>query len=125
MSESKMPGIPAHNQVELYKRAVIDSFVKLDPRTLMSNFVMFVVEIGAIITTFLWLLALAGHGEAPAGFIGAITIWLWFTVLFANFAEALAEGRGKAQAESLRRMRRDTESKKLINNYKLIKGHEP
>ena len=74
---------------------------------------MFTVEIGSVITTLLWLQALSGHGEASAGFIGAIAAWLWFTVLFANFAEALAEGRGKAQADSLRKMRQDTEAKKL------------
>ena len=67
---------------------------------------MFVVEIGSLLTTALWVQALAGHGEAPAWFIGAVSLWLWFTVLFANFAEAIAEGRGKAQAEALRRMRR-------------------
>ena len=92
----------------LYKRALIDAFLKLDPRTLYRNVVMFTVEIGSVITTLLWIQALAGKGEAPAGFIGAISAWLWFTVLFANFAEALAEGRGKAQADALRKMRRDT-----------------
>ena len=61
---------------------------------------MFVTEVGSLLTTILWIQALAGKGEAPAGFIGAIALWLWFTVLFANFSEALAEGRGKAQAES-------------------------
>ena len=86
---------------------------------------MFTVEIGSIITTLLWLQALGGHGEASAGFIGAIAAWLWFTVLFANFAEALAEGRGKAQAESLRKMRQDTEAKKLYLGYDVEKGREP
>ena len=86
---------------------------------------MFTVEIGSVITTLLWLQALAGKGEAPAGFIGAVSAWLWFTVLFANFAEALAEGRGKAQAESLKKMRRDTEAKKLSPEYTLIHGREP
>ena len=92
----------------LYQRAVIDAVVKLDPRSMIKNPVMFVVEVGSALTTLLWLQALTGNGEAPAGFIGAISAWLWFTVLFANFAEALAEGRGKAQAESLRKMRQDT-----------------
>jgi potassium-transporting ATPase ATP-binding subunit len=124
MSELGIQGMPARTQSALYKRAIVDSFVKLDPRTLIRNFVMFIVELGAIITTFIWLQALSGH-ETSAGFIGAITMWLWFTVLFANFAEALAEGRGKAQAESLRRMRRETDAKKLINGYKIIKGQEP
>jgi K+-transporting ATPase ATPase B chain len=68
---------------------------------------------------------LSGNGEAPAGFIGAISAWLWFTVLFANFAEALAEGRGKAQAESLRKMRQDTMAKKLYLGYEICKGREP
>ena len=86
---------------------------------------MFTVEIGCIITTLLWLQALGGHGEASAGFIGAIAAWLWFTVLFANFAEALAEGRGKAQAESLRKMRQDTDAKKLYLGYDVEKGREP
>jgi len=109
----------------LYRRAVIDAFIKLDPRAMIRNPVMFTVEIGSVITTLLWLQALTGRGEAPAGFIGAISAWLWFTVLFANFAEALAEGRGKAQADSLRKMRRDTEAKKLNPDYTLIKGREP
>jgi K+-transporting ATPase ATPase B chain len=109
----------------LYRRAVIDAILKLDPRLMAGNFVMFVVEIGSVLTTLLWLQALTGHGEAPAGFIGAIAAWLWFTVLFANFAEALAEGRGKAQAESLKKMRQDTVAKKLAGGYTLIKGREP
>jgi len=112
-------------QADLYKRAIIDAFLKLDPRLMAKNIVMFVVEIGSIITTLLWLQALAGYGEAPAAFIGAISIWLWFTVIFANFAEALAEGRGKAQAESLRKMRQDTEAKKLRDDYRAIKNREP
>ena len=86
---------------------------------------MLTVEIGSAITTLLWLQALTGHGEAPAGFIGAVSAWLWFTVLFANFAEALAEGRGKAQADSLRKMRRDTEAKKIRPDYALVHGKEP
>ena len=72
------------------------------------NPVMFVVYVGSILTTVLWVQALGGQGEAPAGFILAIALWLWFTVLFANFAEALAEGRSKAQAASLRGMKRKT-----------------
>ena len=66
-------------------------------------------------TTLLWIQALGGSGEAPAGFIGAVSLWLWFTVLFANFAEALAEGRGKAQAEALRKARKETPAKLLAN----------
>ncbi len=97
----------------LYRRAILDSFVKLNPRAEIRNPVMFVVEIGSVLTTALWIQALAGHGEAPEGFIGAVALWLWFTVLFANFSEALAEGRGKAQAEALRRTRKETIAKKL------------
>jgi K+-transporting ATPase ATPase B chain len=109
----------------LYRRAVIDAVYKLDPRFMIHNPVMFTVEVGSVITTLLFLQALFGKGEAPAGFIGAISAWLWFTVLFANFAEALAEGRGKAQAESLRKMRQDTMAKKLYLGYEIEKGKEP
>ena len=98
---------------ELYQRAITESFVKLNPRLMVRNPVMFVVEVGSALTTALWIQALLGKGEAPTGFIGAITIWLWFTVLFANFSEAVAEGRGKAQAESLRKARQDTPAKKI------------
>ncbi|HEY9152676.1 MAG TPA: potassium-transporting ATPase subunit KdpB [Anaerolineales bacterium] len=100
-------------QRELYQRAVLDSFVKLNPRWMVRNPVMFVVEVGSLLTTALWIQALFGKGEAPAGFIGAVAIWLWFTVLFANFSEAVAEGRGKAQAEALRKTRQTTQAKKL------------
>ncbi len=93
--------------------AAIDSLKKLDPRRMAKNPVMFVVEVGAVVTTILLAQALAGRGEASAGFIAHITIWLWFTLLFANFAEALAESRGKAQADSLRESRRDVSAKKL------------
>jgi K+-transporting ATPase ATPase B chain len=98
---------------ELYQRAILDSFKKLDPRLEVRNPVMFVVEVGSLLTTVLWIQALLGKGEAPAGFIGAVALWLWFTVLFANFSEAVAEGRGKAQAEALRRTRQTMEAKKL------------
>ena len=98
---------------ELYRQAVIDAFVKLNPCLIARNPVMFVVEVGSLLTAGLWLQALLGHGEAPAGFIGAISIWLWFTVLFANFSEAVAEGRGKAQAKALRHTRKETRAKKV------------
>ncbi len=97
----------------LLRRALIDAFVKLNPRVQVRNPVMFMVEVGAALTTLLFVQALGGRGEEAAGFIGWVTAWLWFTVLFANFAEAVAEGRGKAQAEALRRMRRETSAKKL------------
>jgi potassium-transporting ATPase ATP-binding subunit len=98
---------------QLYQRAIFDSFVKLNPRVMVRNPVMFVVEVGSLLTTLLWIQALTGKGEAPAGFIGGVALWLWFTVLFANFSEALAEGRGKAQAEALRKTRQTTQAKKL------------
>ncbi|HLW47903.1 MAG TPA: potassium-transporting ATPase subunit KdpB [bacterium] len=97
----------------LWRTAIRDSFLRLDPRQQVRNPVMFVVEVTSILTTGLFFQALFGRGEAPAPFIGSISAWLWFTVVFANFAEALAEGRGKAQAEALRRARRDTPAKRL------------
>ena len=97
----------------LVRPAIVSSFTKLDPRVQWRNPVMFVVYIGSILTTLLALQALQGKGEAPAGFIIAVAIWLWFTVLFANFAEALAEGRSKAQAASLRGLKKSTWAKKL------------
>jgi len=98
----------------IVKRAIVDSFVKLDPRRMIKNPVMFVVEIGSLFTTVLFLHALiTGAGEASPGFIGAISVWLWFTVLFANFAEAMAEGRGKAQADSLRKARKEVTARRL------------
>jgi K+-transporting ATPase ATPase B chain len=93
--------------------AVADAFRKLNPAVQWRNPVMFVVYVGSILTTILWLQALGGQGEAQAGFILTIAIWLWFTVLFANFAEALAEGRSKAQAASLRGLKKETWAKKL------------
>ena len=97
----------------LLRPAIVDSFKKLTPRTQFRNPVMFCVYVGSILTTILWIAALAGQAEAPAGFILAIALWLWFTVLFANFAEALAEGRSKAQAASLRSAKKDVLAKKL------------
>jgi K+-transporting ATPase ATPase B chain len=97
----------------LVKPAIAESFKKLDPRIQSRNPVMFVVYIGSLFTTLLWIEALRGHGDAPAGFILAVSLWLWFTVLFANFAESLAEGRSKAQAASLRSLKQDSWAKKL------------
>lgn len=94
-------------------RAVKDSFVKLNPRLVAKNPVMFVVEIGSAVTTFFFLRDLFTH-TGNALFTGQISIWLWFTVLFANFAEAMAEGRGKAQADSLRKARTNTMARKLV-----------
>jgi K+-transporting ATPase ATPase B chain len=108
---------------ELYRRAILESFTKLDPRLMVRNPVMFVVEVGSLLTTGLWIQSLFGHGEATPWFIGVVTLWLWFTVIFANFSEALAEGRGKAQADALRRTRKDTNAKKLPGLPK--KGEHP
>ena len=97
----------------LLKRAAIDSFRRMTPRYQWRNPVMFVVYVGSLLTTVLWIQALLGQGEAPAGFILAVMLWLWVTLLFANFAEAIAEGRGKAQAASLKSARKDTVARKL------------
>lgn len=99
--------------MSISKLAIRDAFLKLHPRHQVSNPVMFTVYIASILTTILFIQALLGVGEAPAPFIFAITCWLWFTLLFANFAEAMAEGRGKAQAQSLRKARREIRAKKL------------
>src|SRR5579875_526770 len=97
---------------ELALRAAIDSVRKLDPRIQIRNPVMFVVEIGALITTVTWLIQVGGGsalgGSDPAWYTLTISIWLWLTVLFANAAEAFAEGRGRAQAQALRAMRKET-----------------
>ncbi|HZX69274.1 MAG TPA: potassium-transporting ATPase subunit KdpB [Rhodanobacter sp.] len=98
---------------ELLLRAIVDACGKLSPRVQFRNPVMFVVFVCSVLTSLLWVQALAGHGEAPVFFIFWVSLWLWFTLLFANFAEALAEGRGKAQADSLRSSRKDVIAKKL------------
>src|SRR5512135_2454487 len=110
---------------QLYKKALLEALKKFSPRKMMRNPVMFVVEVVSVLTTGFWVQALIGKGEAPAGFIGHISLWLWFTVLFANFAEALAEGRGKAQAAALRRMRRQTQAKKLFRGYSVQANLKP
>src|SRR5450830_695384 len=97
----------------IVKPAIVDAFRKLQPQIQMKNPVMFVVYVGSILTTALAIQAFTSKGEASAGFILAVALWLWFTVLFANFAEALAEGRSKAQAESLRGAKQDVRAKKL------------
>ncbi|CAG1773152.1 hypothetical protein BAC2_03639, partial [uncultured bacterium] len=128
----------------IVRRAAVDAFSKLNPRLQVRNPVMFIVEIGAVITTILFVLAIVGQGEAgliardagdsvararelsrdSAGFVLAISVWLWFTVVFANFAEAMAEGRGKAQADALRKARRDVMAKKLSNPQRNAKFTE-
>jgi K+-transporting ATPase ATPase B chain len=92
--------------------AIGSAFVKLDPRTLMKNPVMFVLEVVTALTTVILIRDLVTGGE-QIGFEFKIILWLWFTVLFANFAEAIAEGRGKAQADTLRRQRTETQAKQL------------
>src|SRR5881409_1408073 len=106
-------------------QAIVGSFRKLTPQRQVRNSVMFVVYVGSILTTLLWAQAVVGKGEAPAWFIFWVSVWLWFTVLFANFAEAMAEGRGKAQAASLRKARRDLQAKRLVRpqrgaNFELV-----
>ncbi len=121
----------------IVRQAVVDAFKKLDPRQQLRNPVMFIVLVGAVLTTALFGLAIVGQGEAAqyalsvgaapeqaaelarqsAPFILAVAVWLWFTVLFANFAEAMAEGRGKAQADTLRKARRDVSAKKLTDPH--------
>src|SRR5215472_17041041 len=96
---------------KILKHAIRDSFLKLDPRLMVRNPVMFVVEVGAVITLVVLVLDLLAH-RGNIWFGLQITLWLWFTVLFANFAEAMAEGRGKAQAETLRKARAETEARK-------------
>src|SRR5258708_29979447 len=96
---------------KIVRRAVWEAFLKLNPRKMMGNPVMFVVEIGSAITT-----ALLFKGGSAFKFNLQITLWLWFTVLFANFAEAMAEGRGKAQADTLRKARSETVANRLAGN---------
>ena len=102
----------------IVRRALGDAVTKLDPRHQIRNPVMFVVEVGSVLTTGLVVQALFGHGEASWGFILSVSAWLWFTVIFANFAEAMAEGRGKAQADSLRKARRDVSAKRIATARK-------
>jgi potassium-transporting ATPase ATP-binding subunit len=97
----------------IVRQALSEALKKLHPWHQVRNPVMFVVLVGSVLTTGLFIQALVGQGEAPVGFIFAVSLWLWFTVLFANFAEAMAEGRGKAQAAALRRTRRDVMAKHL------------
>jgi len=107
-----------HKQKSLFDLSIagsasIDAIKKLDPRHQVKNPVMFVVLVGSVLITGLYFRALLGRTEEPASFILAITLWLWFTLIFANFSESMAEGRGKAQAASLRKAKKDTFAKKL------------
>ncbi|MEB6335891.1 potassium-transporting ATPase subunit KdpB [Serratia rhizosphaerae] len=97
----------------LVRNALLDAVKKLNPRTQWRNPVMFVVYLGSLLTTLIWLGMLAGYSTGDAAFTGSVALWLWFTVLFANFAEALAEGRSKAQAESLKGSKKTSWAKKL------------
>src|SRR3954466_5609895 len=97
----------------IFRQALIDTFSKLMPQAQWRNPVMFVVYVGSILTTFLFFQALHGNGEARPGFILAIALWLWFTVLFANCAEAVAEGKSKAQAAALRAVKREVAARKV------------
>src|SRR5262250_1934205 len=105
--------------------AIGSAFVKLDPRTLMKNPVMFVLEVVTALTTVILIRDLITGGE-HIGFEFQIILWLWLTILFANFSEAVAEGRGKAQADALRRTRSETQAKLLTGSdrasYKLVPG---
>ena len=141
-AQTARPGVVRSFGRELILKAIADSFRKLSPRTQFRNPVMFVVFVCSVLTTLLWVQALSGHGEAPTAFIFWVSLWLWFTLLFANFAEALAEGRGKAQAAALRSSRKDVLAKKLasanrdaaitfvpsselrIGNFVLVDAHE-
>src|SRR5512136_2219439 len=97
----------------LLRQAIADAFVKLNPLHMMRRPVMFVVEAGSVMTSALFFHVLSGQGQESPGFILAVSIWLWATVLFGNFAEAMAEGRGKAQARALRSSRRDVSAKRI------------
>jgi len=112
----------------IVSRAALDAVRKLDPRTMKRNPVMFVVEIGSVVSTY-YAIAASVQGSADAGFVWAVSAWLWFTVLFANFAEAMAEGRGKAQADTLRQMKTETvanlvdgESVRVVSASELRRG---
>ncbi len=118
MSDKKVRAISAW-EGPILRAAARDSVRKLEPRLMAKNPVMFVVEVASVLTTLLWLrdLVITVPGAQPAWFTGNVAVWLWFTVLFANFAEALAEGRGKAQAAALRGLRQETLARKLVNAH--------
>src|ERR1700716_3959409 len=114
---SRMPGTHERQAISLFQRdivwrALLDSFKKLDPRVQIRSPVMFVVEIGSVITTVTWLIQAfggkpLGGGHEPTWYTLLISVWLWLTVIFANIAEAFAEGRGRAQAETLGAMAKE------------------
>src|SRR6185437_9717743 len=106
---------------QIVKRAIVDSFKKLNPRKMMGNPVMFVVEVGSVLTTLQLIRGIVApiRGVTNTGFELQITLWLWFTVLFANFAEAMAEGRGKAQADNLRKAKTETIAHRVMTGDKV------
>ncbi len=105
---TKAPGAKSIFDPGIVKTASVDAIKKLNPRTMMRNPVMFIVEVGSVLTTYLFIRDFSDNDAKQNAFAGLVTAWLWFTVLFANFAEAMAEGRGKAQAATLRKTRADT-----------------
>jgi K+-transporting ATPase ATPase B chain len=109
---------------KIVKRAIVDSFVKLNPRKMMGNPVMFVVEVGSVLTTVQLVRGIIAPipGVTSTGFELQITLWLWFTVLFANFAEAMAEGRGKAQADNLRKAKTETIAHRVLSGSQTDRG---
>jgi K+-transporting ATPase ATPase B chain len=109
----------------IYLRALVQSFVKLNPVYMIHNFVMFTVEVGSVITTIAWVYAAIVPGLESPAFIGLISLWLWFCVIFANFSEALAEGRGKARAEAMRSLRAKSLAKRLKKSYDASSGQAP
>ncbi|MGA7621729.1 MAG: potassium-transporting ATPase subunit B, partial [Candidatus Binatus sp.] len=111
MSDRKAPQLW---NSEIVSRAAIESFIKLDPRLMIRNPVMFVVEVTSVMVMFTLFRDTLARRMALAGFEFQIALWLWFTVLFANFAEAMAEGRGKAQADNLRKTRTETQAKLIV-----------
>ena len=115
--KNKVSGTPRS-----FANAALDSFRKLDPRLMVKNPVMLVVEIGSVLTTVLLIQGVVHH-QGSFAFNLQITLWLWFTVLFANFAEAMAEGRGKAQADTLRKAKGETTAIRLKSERKMRRGN--
>jgi potassium-transporting ATPase ATP-binding subunit len=120
-SQAESTSVPKHRNAPraLFERAIVvralkEALLKLDPRVVAKNPVMFVVEVGSALTTFFWVRGLVTHAPDTT-FVGQVTLWLWFTVLFANFAEAMAEGRGKAQADTLRKTKTSTTARRLVD----------
>ncbi len=115
MAAARAREIPLFDR-DILRSALTESLRKLDPRRTAANPVMFVVEVGSVLTTVLWVRDLfAAAPAAPPWFTGGVSLWLWFTVIFANFAESVAEGRGKAQAAALRRLRKDTVARRVLD----------